>query len=250
MLARGTLRRPPLPGQPLPRIFRDRLLAQRASRFCNGRRRPLLARVYPREPFGRGVPSSVAGLLALFPERVPETDRVRVRAPGRPGVAAVLMERPHAARELSSHVANLPSGSQASVPRSPAAAVTRSASRDASAPHADPSGSVGPLTCTDNQTVDLGLERGTEHGETPDLPAPRLRFCGSRAVFTPCNQSRVRAAVPGFFRTHADRMLTSPMGPQSSVNGARGRTHLGRTSPRRPSRTAGISVRNDPGRPS
>ncbi|GGZ01707.1 hypothetical protein GCM10010365_20930 [Streptomyces poonensis] len=34
-------------------------------------------------------------------------------------------------------LANLPSGSQASVPRSPAATVTRSASRDASASHAD-----------------------------------------------------------------------------------------------------------------
>lgn len=82
------------------------------ARFGDGRRHTLRLCIDLREALDRVVLRDLPGLFALLAERVLEANRVRVRAAGGLGAVAVLEEGAHAAGELSSHVSNLPSGSE------------------------------------------------------------------------------------------------------------------------------------------
>jgi len=124
-----------LPGPPLLGVFLDRLLAQFKAGRRHGRRRGLLLRVQLREACDRVVLGFVTGLLALLAQRVPETDRVRVRASGGLGAPAVLEEGTHATGELSGHVTHHPFQPKNLLRRR--TVDLRSASRDASGTHAD-----------------------------------------------------------------------------------------------------------------
>lgn len=92
-----------LPGPPLLRVLLDCQLTQLTTGRRHGRRHRLLLRIQLREALDRIILRAVSGLLALLAEGVAETDRVRMRAAGGPGAAAVLEEGPHAAGELSGH---------------------------------------------------------------------------------------------------------------------------------------------------
>lgn len=56
-----------LPGPPLPRVFRNRLLAQLPARFRTRRRRALLFHLDLREVFDRVILRVEAALLQLLP---------------------------------------------------------------------------------------------------------------------------------------------------------------------------------------
>lgn len=107
--SRRVLRHLALTRPPLLRVFHDRLLPEFAANLGDGWRRYLLLRVDLRETLDRVVLPVVAGFFTLLAESVPEPNRVRVRATGRPGTTALLEERPHPTSKLSSHASSLPS---------------------------------------------------------------------------------------------------------------------------------------------
>lgn len=97
------LRHPALPGQPHFRVFLDGLLPQHTKGFGHGRGCFLLLRVEQGETFDGFILCAESGLLALLAERVPEANRVGVRAASRLGALTNLEEGPHTAGELSRH---------------------------------------------------------------------------------------------------------------------------------------------------